>query len=398
MNLINHKNFFVFYGLTRSYNYSQELKLCEKFLHKALPQNSTIITTNIDDNTLQPLHNAIVTNLNRISENDYVLIMQEPALMIMKDSIDEMIKILAQHPHIECVIPSDNRDHSSLSITPYFTLRGFQQFLLQLQDKTMEYHNWDNRKPDIFLIKGDALKSIDIPQHPLDIPKNLKNTVISQRAFIHSFKGYYNERREEIIPIIPPNTKTFLDLGCARGNFGRLIKSKIPGSYVVGIEQNEHEAHIAQNKLDKVIIGNVLNSCIDEKFDCVTCLDMLEHIVDPEALLLKIKNDFLTPNGVLVLSIPNIGHWSIIEDLLAGRWDYIPAGTLCTTHLRFFTLHTIKNLLKESGFRVKSVHSADAPPPKRLLSTFDRLKQYSKLEINEASLTALSYYIVAQKS
>ena len=43
----------------------------------------------------------------------------------------------------------------------------------------------------------------------------------------------------------------------------------------------------------------------------------------------------LPPGGVVVLSVPNVGHWSVVADLLAGRWDYLPAGLVCVTHLRF---------------------------------------------------------------
>ena len=49
----------------------------------------------------------------------------------------------------------------------------------------------------------------------------------------------------------------------------------------------------------------------------------------------------VTPGGRLVLSVPNVGHWAVVEDLLAGRWDYLPIGLLCYTHYRFFTRRTL---------------------------------------------------------
>ena len=58
----------------------------------------------------------------------------------------------------------------------------------------------------------------------------------------------------------------------------------------------------------------------------------------------------LRPGGRIVLSIPNVGHYSVVEDLLAGRWDYLPIGLLCYTHFRFFTRATLASWLERLGF------------------------------------------------
>jgi SAM-dependent methyltransferase len=88
---------------------------------------------------------------------------------------------------------------------------------------------------------------------------------------------------------------------------------------------------------------------LPRRYQAVSMLDVLEHLEDPLSGLLAARNA-LNPGGYLLLSIPNIGHWRIVADLLAGRFDYAPVGIQCITHLRFFTI-------------VKWRDQASPPPP-----------------------------------
>ena len=38
----------------------------------------------------------------------------------------------------------------------------------------------------------------------------------------------------------------------------------------------------------------------------------------------------------------------MVEDLLAGRWDYVPIGLLCYTHARFFTRATLEDWIERA--------------------------------------------------
>ena len=48
-----------------------------------------------------------------------------------------------------------------------------------------------------------------------------------------------------------------------------------------------------------------------------------------------------TVGGSCVACIPNIGHVSIVQQLLRAQWNYGDAGLLDRTHLRFFTQPTM---------------------------------------------------------
>ena len=95
-------------------------------------------------------------------------------------------------------------------------------------------------------------------------------------------------------------------------------------------------------------------------FDAVSFLDVLEHLTDP-LVALKAARQLLTPDGVLLVSVPNVGHWPVVRDLMAGRFDYLPVGILCETHLRFFTADNLKELLESAGFALVELRRY-APP------------------------------------
>ncbi|MFP5247586.1 MAG: hypothetical protein ACLGH0_12920, partial [Thermoanaerobaculia bacterium] len=58
--------------------------------------------------------------------------------------------------------------------------------------------------------------------------------------------------------------------------------------------------------------------------------------------------EHLAPNGSVIVSLPNVGLWSVRFAHLLGKWDYEETGVLDRTHLRFFTRKTAKWLLSQA--------------------------------------------------
>lgn len=385
------KRLTVFTTLSPSYKTASEFMLCLNMFKKALPEDSILFVT--EKTHPAALSDLIKQNLSSIGQ--YVLIVREPSVLIRKGTIELLYLVMETNPHISCVLPSDVRGFRLGKIANYHTLRAFERFALSLYDPDNPVLPYDGRDPWMFLIKGEALSRIELPEDPLNIPKILpsSNTCIALNAYIHPFYNYYEESRSDVLQFVPVDIKSLLDIGCARGNFGAAVKSKI-GCRVTGVELNAYEAQKARAKLDAVIEGDILTTDIDEKFDCITCLDVVEHVVNPELFLQKTKT-LLKENGFLLLSIPNVGHWSIVEDLIAGRWDYLPAGILTVSHLGFFTKKTIQTLLEDSGFKIMLIEEQSAP----LSSDFERmikLLRQNRMEVDEKSLNCIGYYILAK--
>ena len=56
--------------------------------------------------------------------------------------------------------------------------------------------------------------------------------------------------------------------------------------------------------------------------------------------------------GQVLACIPNVQHYSVIVNLMRGKWDYQDEGLLDRTHLRFFTLSGIRDLFGRAGLQI----------------------------------------------
>lgn len=169
--------------------------------------------------------------------------------------------------------------------------------------------------------------------------------------------GYFNIKRFEILPFIPSNTKSLLDIGCGEGAFGAMVKEKISDCVVWGIEPDFASSELAKIKLDFVINDTFEkgNHLLKNKFEIICFNDVLEHLVDPWSALRNAK-DSLGENGRVVCSIPNILHFYAIKEILFTKdWKYTSKGILDQTHLRFFTRKSIIRLFEETGYQIETI-------------------------------------------
>ncbi len=159
------------------------------------------------------------------------------------------------------------------------------------------------------------------------------------------------------LQMIPVKTK-ILEIGCATGSLSEyLIKEK--GCTVVGIEPSREQAEIAIKRGLTVKIGSIddirIQAELDREvgdqgpFDVLFMSQVIEHIANPEELLLRAK-DWLSPSGVLIISTCNIAHWKCRFRLLGGTWHYQDYGIFDRTHLRFFTIKSFREMLTGCGF------------------------------------------------
>lgn len=168
-----------------------------------------------------------------------------------------------------------------------------------------------------------------------------------------------------MLKYIPDNAKLFLELGCGAGGFGAMLKATRNNSYVIGVEIHPQSAEAARNRLDEVIekpVEIALESIQDGSVDCVVCNDILEHLVDPWAVLGQIER-VLKPNGAIVSSIPNARHFPVFKNyFLGGDWKYEKWGVLDRTHLRFFTKKSIERMFTETGYHLSVIEGIFGDP------------------------------------
>lgn len=146
--------------------------------------------------------------------------------------------------------------------------------------------------------------------------------------------------------------KRVLDVGCATGYIAEVLREL--GCSVSGIEYDADTGEQARPYLDKLVIGDVERVDLVAEFgagcfDVVIYGDVLEHLVDPVAVLVKTR-DLLARGGAVVASIPNVAHGAVRLSLLAGEFAYRETGLLDNTHLRFFTAATVGSLFRDAGY------------------------------------------------
>lgn len=168
--------------------------------------------------------------------------------------------------------------------------------------------------------------------------------------------GYFRSPRLELVPHIPSDARRLLDVGCAAGEFGKTLKNT-RDIEVIGVELDPQAAELARRHLDEVITGNIETLVLpfpDGYFDCITCADVLEHLVDPWETVLKLKK-LLTPEGTLVISLPNVSFYEILFACVQGFWTYTDHGILDRTHLRFFTPIEAQRMIENAEMEVVTI-------------------------------------------
>ena len=204
----------------------------------------------------------------------------------------------------------------------------------------------------------------------------------------YQFIDYYGGERADVLPLLPPDLgpeSSVLEVGCGRGATAALIKER-SGCRTVGIELNPEAAAAAESRLDRVIHGDVQTVEPGEKFDAIVAFELFEHLTDGQAFLERAAG-WLRPGGRMVFSVPNVGHYSVVEDLIAGRWDYIPMGLLCATHVRFFTRRTLEDWLHAAGFDRYRIDAQVTPLPSRMDALPDSLAP------DRESLATAGFYV-----
>jgi SAM-dependent methyltransferase len=163
---------------------------------------------------------------------------------------------------------------------------------------------------------------------------------------------YYDGFNERLLGAVPSRAGRILEVGCARGRLGHELKRQDPRRYVAGVEQDPDAARTASQRLDEVFVLDVeagTPPIEPGSLDCILFGDVLEHLVDPEDVLRRYR-ELLAPDGLVLVSVPNIQHFSVVKSLLRGDFMYQPAGLLDATHLRFFTYMSFAKLLLDAGF------------------------------------------------
>jgi cyclopropane fatty-acyl-phospholipid synthase-like methyltransferase len=150
-------------------------------------------------------------------------------------------------------------------------------------------------------------------------------------------------RIETTAKVIPPDTKTLVDIGCGNGVFLHYLQEKAPSLELLGVDRSNKALEFVKTKKLKANIN-----CIpldDGAYDCVTCLEVIEH------LPVSIYGDSLkelarVSNKYIIISVP------YRENLKENHTQCPQCKSIFNAdlHMRSFEDPDIEHLFEPYGF------------------------------------------------
>lgn len=145
-----------------------------------------------------------------------------------------------------------------------------------------------------------------------------------------------------------------LDVGCGTGVIMHFIKGRVKKIYGIDVSKEDLQKAKMKGILTTYVNFDRMKFPFETNFfDTVTCLDVIEHVLDPQMLLKEIHR-VLRKDGTLILSTPNIRFSNHIYDLVVK--GIFPKTSLDQSlydggHVHFFTYKDMINLLQNAGFK-----------------------------------------------
>jgi glycosyltransferase involved in cell wall biosynthesis len=161
-----------------------------------------------------------------------------------------------------------------------------------------------------------------------------------------------------------------LDVGCGQGDIAsELIKKgcRVTGMdrYVPELAEKSDQMKFIRWDLDrKEFPVNV------SQFDQIFMLDIIEHLKAPEGFMDELRFATGCKRPEIIMTTANIGFLATRLMLLFGQFNYGKKGILDATHTRLFTFRSLRELLKQSDYKIVEMRGIPAPFPKALGNNF----------------------------
>jgi SAM-dependent methyltransferase len=151
---------------------------------------------------------------------------------------------------------------------------------------------------------------------------------------------------------IAPRARTILDIGSGRGFTLHYLRRFFRYRRAAGIQVSRPALEFSRKVLGLEIHDRDLleEPWAGDRFDVVTMWHVLEHVIDPERYLAKIRG-VLGPDSCFVVEVPNLDSWT--RRMTGKYW----LGLDLKYHLTFFSPKSLRAMLERHGFRATLVHT-----------------------------------------
>jgi len=148
---------------------------------------------------------------------------------------------------------------------------------------------------------------------------------------------------------------SLLDLACGDGLMTAMFAEYF--DRIVGVDASSAHITEARRRLPEARFFESLieDFEIDEKFDAVFLLDILEHVIDPVAVLKKAAS-FLVPGGTLIAHVPNAvainRRLAVLMGTLTSCHELSPFDINIAGHRRTYEMETLVSDVEAAGLKV----------------------------------------------
>lgn len=176
---------------------------------------------------------------------------------------------------------------------------------------------------------------------------------LSPKEFFDLQIQFQPARVERVSTLLKKKYKV-LEIGSSTGHFLYSIKKKV--NEVIGIELDHNYAKFSRKHCKLKIIEESISEAKlpSNYFDVIFMFQVFEHIQDPLDFLKECKK-ILKPHGKIYLEVPNIDDALLkVFNISAFNKRYYRAP-----HTYYYSIYTLKKLLKKAGFEGKTWTSQD---------------------------------------
>ena len=153
--------------------------------------------------------------------------------------------------------------------------------------------------------------------------------------------------------------KRVLDVGCGGGILSESM-AKRGSAHVTGIDMAEKSLQTAQAHAAAEGVDNIDYRCIrvedlaaeqPHSFDVVTCMEMMEHVPDPAAIV-KACSELVKPDGMVFFSTINRNPKSYLHLIVGAEYvlNFVPKGT--HDWQKFITPAELARMCRQAGLDV----------------------------------------------
>lgn len=178
---------------------------------------------------------------------------------------------------------------------------------------------------------------------------------------VYQFKDFEGSSHRILIELIRQSGARgrLLDLGPASGELCAAVRDRF--EHRACVEVDERYLRDLEARFDETTISDLESlEHLPRGFDAIVMADVLEHLHDQRRILDEVRKS-IRPGGHLFISVPNIANLTIRLGLLLGYFVYRERGILDETHVRFYTLATIRKTLEDAGFVVETIRGSSIP-------------------------------------